>query len=117
MSNAKHTPGPWELRGGGPQSAHDIWSREHNIGETFCNGSGNASEYPPLAESFANARLIAAAPELLAALEIVEARLTVAARAFFVGGKPSELRKALNGWIVDADLARDAIAKAKGCAE
>lgn len=50
--------------------------------------------------------------ELLTHLKAVEAKLTLAAQAFYVSGKPSELRAALTGWQDVAKPARAAIAKA-----
>lgn len=78
MSEAKHTPGPWNILkvvGGGVKPTHLVYI---NIGpnERTCavsvygdlNQSGeNAKRTIPEAECRANARLIAAAPELLAA--------------------------------------------------
>lgn len=61
---AKHTPGPWKLDCYGQVTLEN--------GHTLLV-SGIASPMVPTAESIANARLIAAAPELLAALrEIME---------------------------------------------
>lgn len=46
---------------------------------------------------------------LLAAAKGAEARLTAAARAFYVDGKPAKLREALHGWQDDIDPLRAAI--------
>lgn len=48
---------------------------------------------------------------LLTALEITEAKLTAAARAFFVVGKPAAVREAFAGWREIAEPAREIIAK------
>ena len=61
-----------------------------------------------------DAALIAAAPELLEALKAIEGRITKAANAFYVSGKRSDLQAAFDGWKVDAQQARAAIAKAEG---
>lgn len=53
-------------------------------------------------------------PDLLAALELVEARLTAVGRAFYVTGTKKSLQEALKGWVNDAELARAAVARAKG---
>lgn len=77
-----HTPGPWEVQ---DDCATSIWAGGHYIAETYTDGE-------------ANARLIAAAPDLLAALEAIVAiceQLDV----------PNHQH---------AQLARFAIAKAKG---
>lgn len=59
MKNAKHTPGPWEVSG------------RYNVSATF-GVQYNASNHSATAEQLsANARLIAAAPEMLKALELV----------------------------------------------
>jgi hypothetical protein len=54
---AKHTPGPWHFEAG------RIWQRGDNPEPIAC-----ADTYPEETEREANARLIAAAPDLLAAL-------------------------------------------------
>ena len=59
-----------------------------------------------------DAALLAAAPELLAALTAVEARLTSVARAFYVDGKQKALQSAFQGWKDDITPARSALAKA-----
>jgi hypothetical protein len=99
MSAAKYTPGPWHLQGIDGQGAHYIHA-------------SNGAEYTPVAvcpvglldsgEQMANSRLIAAAPELLAALERV-----MACPAMNEKMASPETLKAY-------DDARDAIAKARG---
>ena len=61
MSGGKHTPGPWTVAG--PSGDLEIWSREAHKSIAFL------ASYPDPANEAANARLIAAAPELLEALE------------------------------------------------
>lgn len=69
MSNTQHTPGPWHISGG-PISVHkyrhyDIIGGISLVATTaILSGSQHTAE-----ESSANARLIAAAPDLLAALK------------------------------------------------
>ena len=60
------------------------------------------------------ANLFAAAPELLAALQAVEKRLTDCANAFYGAGTTKALRAAFDGWKADIAPARAAIAKATG---
>ena len=69
---AKHTPGPWV------NGIRDRWVREQSRGTTvarICEDQGDLDETPrSIGEVVANARLIAAAPDLLRALmEIVSA--------------------------------------------
>lgn len=86
MSEAKHTPGPWELSGGihlvgnplegGQHSLYcaDIRHRDYIGG--ICTIQ-SADHCPPAGitrgTAEANARLIAAAPDLLSALRIADA--------------------------------------------
>lgn len=64
MSNTQHTPGPWEVK-----ELDDIFIRsEANRG--ICKIVDNG-QYLPWAESQANAKLIAASPELLKTLETI----------------------------------------------
>jgi hypothetical protein len=70
----KHTPGPWEI----VQSDHGIVVRTESPKKTRYGASRYAaiggferSDPQQLAEALANARLIAAAPELLEALQIL----------------------------------------------
>lgn len=60
MSNAKHTPGPWEVRGRG---LTEIGTRRHGrVAEVWFSDRERGK---------ADAHLIAAAPELLAACEMI----------------------------------------------
>ncbi len=72
----KHTPGPWRVEDGttlvwGNCNPDDNSSRGmgYPIAESRINPSGNWSTGPYADEGEANARLIAAAPELLEALK------------------------------------------------
>ena len=104
--SAAHTPGPWSL-----SDSFDRGERRVKHGDNPPLGWGIASginsahpDYMPRAEQIANARLIASAPELLAALEELE-RLTV-----WVGGQ-----NPVHDAIENAKRsARAAIAKARG---
>ncbi len=113
-----HTPGPWKVRVS-HNGALRGYSIEHedetlrsivarNWEHELCEEHGN---------SLPNARLIAAAPELLEALEATEAKLTQAARAFYCAGSAKALREAFEGWRTTSESARAAIAKAKGGAQ
>lgn len=70
---AKHTPGPWAFGGEGPRP-------HHRIKDVYVSGQDDAgislgfavtSDPDKRAEYRANARLIAAAPELLEALQLI----------------------------------------------
>lgn len=106
--STEHTPGPWHVTADycGALAVNDHLQFPSEFPVALIGG--------PLADKRANARLIAAAPDLLAALERVENRLTMAARAFYGAGRAKDLRAALDNWIADAETARAAIAKAKG---
>jgi hypothetical protein len=108
----KHTPGPWESTWGwrddahGPKKGLHVWS-------------GRSDGEPPIAEipdnhrldgaQEANARLIAAAPALLAALEAI---MVAPVRPCTTDGGTKGY--ALMVWDYNWDDARAAIAAAKG---
>lgn len=113
---SKHTPGPWKLETVKTQSGHC-----HKIGE-FPSGSlyrkitsacvyvdGIGLEPRDRPELLANARLIAAAPEMIEALEASVACGLIPITSAREGGAArfSEQVRA-------ADMVRAAIAKAKG---
>ncbi len=62
MSGARHTPGPWRLAASGIDG-HKVVAPD---GRNICGMSNRISL--SMAERHANARLVAAAPDLLAAL-------------------------------------------------
>ena len=64
MSEGKHTPGPWHFTEGGSQKKGDYYA--HIGAETSMTILASMNEHHPAAG--ANARLIAAAPEMLEAL-------------------------------------------------
>ena len=71
MSESKHTPGPWFVFGnghcvGGPKGFIDGDPREQTAGVAMCGMRLRTDD-----EAEANARLIAAAPDLLAACEML----------------------------------------------
>jgi hypothetical protein len=94
--NAKHTPAPWR-----------VFTDDNECGLYHVRTPGRAVAEP---EDEANARLIAAAPELLAALQLAVKLIPVARRHF-----PKSVR---NGDKFDLENAcatiTAAIAKAKG---
>lgn len=111
MSEGKHTPGPWEL-----MHTSDDWIRiggnRLDKGGRFvadcCNGATET-----LSEDVANAHLIAAAPELLEALDksakwIETAKFAADVMEVEISGKlQSDLKEVLK-------LNKAAIQKAKG---
>ena len=105
MSNQpKHTPGPWTIH---KQNAYHIsyvvrgGKKENQIAQCF-----NWQDKGFDVNSEANAQLIAAAPELLEALD----GLTLVIGLTPILGNKEALQEAMNA-------ARDAIAKAEGRAE
>jgi hypothetical protein len=102
---SKHTPGPWRYRKG------DEWSHsvvtDHG---TLPDGSENAWTVATLNknrdEHEANAKLIAAAPELLEALILLEKEMVLSGNAQSVD----------YGWKPAIEKTRAAIAKATGAA-
>ncbi len=106
MTKAKHTPGPWVIG----TSEGRVLSRWDGIGyweianATVTDFRGDSGEvYFAGGAQEANARLIAAAPDLLEALEAMVADWGKLASVVKPLGEESSLRKA-----------RAAIAKAKG---
>ena len=94
MTQTTHTPGPWSLRMTGWQTNPAAIYSPRRPGAVACIPARTSV---PLDEQSANARLIAAAPDLLAALEsAIEALIET--RYY-----PSEIKRL-----------RNAITKAKG---
>ena len=72
MDNQKHTPGPWNVTNTAPSNALDIAIIFDAQSQVVCSVPKGSSNVPML-ERRANARLIAAAPELLeACLAMIE---------------------------------------------
>lgn len=95
--STKHTPGPWDIYPTFQNSADaifdwitPIWSRTDGV----CVGSVSQAGARGSEEAVANARLVAAAPDLLAACQL----------AASFGNLPKAAR----------EMIRDAIAKATG---
>ena len=110
MDNVKHTPGPWQAwnsHGGRNMRRWRVGSLGKTAGITLPVASlANEDDGVSGDEQVANAYLIEAAPDLLAALRLVESSLSAyRATGAFTPGQPS-------GWLM-AQVA-DAIAKAEG---
>ena len=101
-SKVEHTPGPWRIQDTYDGTIPvDGWSEEGEESIEICRVSlDNETE----ATQSANAALIAAAPELLAALEAIAGGHVMAGREFSALECIHEYQK----------IARAAIAKAKG---
>lgn len=72
MTQSKHTPAPWKVKTGGKDNER-FWIEDMTC-ETVCDLYWSRGHYPrakhiPHPNAQANAQLIAAAPELLEALE------------------------------------------------
>lgn len=80
MADQRHTPGPWEARIGDTHTVIGAW------GDSICGMQRNTCSRAH-AEQDANARLIAAAPELLEACKLSEAVL--AEHEQYDGSEPS----------------------------
>lgn len=109
MNEAKHTRAPWRISDENPkiikQDFSMIGSNHGAIVACAC-GYDNTVFYPPEEQAIANARLIAAAPELLEALKA----MIDAERVYESGLRSSEELDAL-------EKAHAAIAKATGRAD
>ena len=92
--NAKHTPGPWIAEPCGHADRVDVWTGS-GIGHVAAVSTG----LTPDPSAKANARLIAASPELFEALE------TLVQRVSDLGA---------NGFSQEVAKGKAAIAKAKG---
>lgn len=106
MSAASHTPGPWCLRHSRDGSG-DVGIGAPDINNVIaeCFAAMRSREERAVDEALANARLIAAAPELLEALRA----LLPLAKGYET--PHASLRALVPGWIA---LAEAAIAKAEG---
>lgn len=105
-SKPKHTPGPWKVENHtehtGPYASQrlEIWSNNRHIGQVN-------EHVDDLSIDEANAALIAAAPEMLAALERILIEIP------YVNGKVDKTMKVTHSQIA-LDAINAAIQKAKG---
>lgn len=80
MSKPKHTPGPWAVESkivGNPSGLEgtQVVTKDYNYLVAQCPTDPVNGMHVSVAKAEANARLIAAAPELLEALRIAQAKL------------------------------------------
>ena len=110
MTNTQHTPGPWAIGRDG-YNPDKIYADQDTVAAVFGlplhSTIGDVRGDNRWAQGLANARLIAAAPDLLAALQRVVDRATHA-KPDSCGQEMRAIRAAL------VDEARAAIAKATG---
>ena len=108
MENAKHTPGPWEAKAATtPEGTFSYWLYSPAYGAVgyWCgHKSHHTNNYWLLTES--DAHLIAAAPDMLEALQECEAVISALSEVLKPLGNESALLKA-----------RVAIAKATGASD
>jgi hypothetical protein len=97
MKTSKHTPGPWGISA----STGQFLISQRDTGKIIANTRPRSNE-----QDFNNARLIAAAPELLEALE--------ACVAYFDGNCVDVECDSIKAATIAAEKARSAIAKTKG---
>lgn len=110
MSN-QHTPGPWMRTHG--SGRYYIKTDKHSIATVFSsNGEFGCPTNPTSEQASANARLIAAAPELLEALRNLELGANTVEACYT--RNPGNFASALRDLREYSELARAAIAKATG---
>jgi len=110
---AAHSPLPWRVNGNhiearpDPENSDTYWAEVAYLDTEW---------FERITE--ANAQFIVRAcnshAALVEALEAADLRITACATAFYVDGNRKALQSALEGWKVDAQQARAAIARATG---
>lgn len=115
-NKAKHTPGPWHLRLSDNATPHIEHGDCHldEVGELANRVCVMPAEIDRSYNSFANARLIAAAPELLDALKALEVSANTVSYCY--DKRPENFAVALHELMERAQQARDLFAKATGAA-
>ncbi len=115
--SAEHTPGPWTAKIYDRTISVEVGSpKKSKI--TVVGWSGFDSSDPPFRRQVANARLIAAAPDLLAALEAVSSNPHLDLGSLVYKVRDSEGEgwdgPAVTQWSNAVQAVKAAIAKAKG---
>jgi len=69
---SEYTKGPWKIGAKAGPNRHVTGMRQYGYGKTFTSAPGNIIAYVPISrpEEEDNAKLIAAAPEMVRALEL-----------------------------------------------
>jgi len=109
----KHTPGPWVANvenAGNGLNVHDVKSGNY-ICHTVTTAVSKKNEPIQKEEAFANAQLIAAAPELLAALGPLLARAEV---DYIVNYEQAVGNGDGDAYLAELEAARAALQKARG---
>jgi hypothetical protein len=116
VTSASFTTGPWEVETFGDYSSIYTKSAPANGGDIICNSPDPVEERSSFEHWQANARLIASAPDLLAALELTRATLQG-----IKGMAETESRNGSDAWgravgMLKEQIAtnRAALAKARG---
>lgn len=116
MSEAKHTPGPWSIGNSAGYNASHVYHDEDGVCTVYGIFSHQSvkqvADDPRCAEGLANARLIAAAPDMLAEHEAI-ARLLSLVIHDLQGRVERDKLAALSQCL---DRSQSAIAKATGAA-
>lgn len=113
MSDVKHTPGPWKAA----PEANGEWGIDSATGWGIATVAGSAGPGPGDDESAANARLIAAAPELLETLQSLNAFVGVMVGRGPEATIPDTITTPLGVPVKIGEIMRDAaaaLAKAEG---
>lgn len=105
-----HTPGPWEAERDDNRELYDIGHRRTPIGQRCVASVTFGYDEPAETEQHANAKLIAAAPELLEALSALEVAANGADYCY--RKRPENFAVALKSLTDAADKARAAVEKA-----
>ena len=100
----KHTPGPWTVDG--PAENQIVWSTPENRVCSLAHSNGDHPE-----RDFANGRLISAAPDLLAELDVRVGDLWMLLKAIEAGDPKAELLIRVEDMLRET---KAAIAKAEG---
>ena len=104
----KHTPGPWQVCGAskGKCGCGLVWSRHADAVVAQAGLNGHSDVILPKEERFANAHLIAAAPDLLEALNWI---LWCASGIGKAGGPPTD-----GEFVAALNAGKTAVTKAQG---